>query len=87
MVYPENYRKNHRACFAWQVYGKACEEIFKGILPHSIIKKEQIEIGLAYTATMRDYRGRRKPVPQEMKLERHRAFSALRSIKDGDRAA
>jgi hypothetical protein len=85
LAYPEHYRKNHKACHVWRVHGKACEWILAGILGHSVIKREQIEIGLAYTATMRGYQGHRKPVPEEMKQIRRKAFTELRDIKSTGR--
>jgi hypothetical protein len=87
LAYPKNYKnKNYKACFRWQVYGKACGEILRGILPYSIIKREQIEIGLAYVETLqKTYH--RHTMPEEIKAERAALFLAMKKAREIDSSA
>jgi hypothetical protein len=86
LAYPTGYRKTHRACFTWQVYGRACGEILRGILPYSIIKKQQIEIGLAYVETLgKTYH--RHTMPESVKAKREELFFAMKKARIIDSSA
>jgi hypothetical protein len=83
LAYRKNYRKNNKACFRWQVYGKSCGDILRGILPYSIIKREQIEIGLAYVETLqKTYH--RHTMPEEVKAKRAELFLAMKKAREID---
>lgn len=85
IVYGKNYRHCSRPLYSWSVYGTSSRWILEGIAPHSVIKKEQIEIALAYLDTMKigkeKYRKHRY-VPEEVKLRREELFQQLKEVRN-----
>ena len=83
LAYKKNYRKAYKACFNWEVYGKSCTDILRGILPYSVIKKEQIAIALEYVETLqKTYH--RHTMPESVKAKRAELFFALKNARSLD---
>lgn len=85
--YGTDYRHCRKPLFTWSVYGKSTKEILQGIAPYSVIKREQIEIGLAYIETMsktRNVYNKGKYVPEEVRLQRNELFEQMRKLRTLD---
>jgi hypothetical protein len=82
------YRTSPRAkriLYSWSVWGLRCRQILEGILSYSIIKQEQIKIGLAYLDTVKHGRDKcyRKGryVPDEVKAQRANLYEQLQLVR------
>jgi len=84
-MYGIEYRHCKKALYAWDVHGTNCRAILEGVLPYSIIKQEQIKIGLAYLDTLKlgkeRYRKHRY-VPEEVKLRRAQLYEEMKDARN-----
>jgi len=87
MTYGKNYLKGIKPLYTWSVYGKNTKEILLGIHPFSVIKKEQIEVGLSYLETMhmtRNVYNKGKYVPEEIRVKRNDLFEQMKKLRTLD---
>lgn len=85
VAYGKDYRHCHKPLYTWTVYGAKSKNIFQHILPYSVIKKEQIEVALAFLETMHGYR-KGKYVPEEFKVKRNELFLEMKRLRTVDYA-
>jgi hypothetical protein len=86
MTYAKQYR-GRKSLYTWSVYGKKTKEILQGIAPYSVIKREQIEIGLAYIETMSKTKNvytKGKYVPEEIRTQRNNLFEQMQKLRTLD---
>lgn len=64
--------------YTWELNGIMCSEFINSIITHSIIKQEQLQVGLDFIATMSNTRSK---LPTHVLAQREQLYNQSRDLK------